>query len=155
MPRVRVPNPELLVDAGEGDEESVVRGDISGNFLSTSNGSYQVGRVSGKVKILTHSGEIHLASAGDGAASPLSQDGALRSYAAAAAAASGLAAGAQRLAGTVRVRLPGSADLDVASVFALEDCPGGAGDGDYGAVEVRHRFDRQHGFVTELLGAGL
>ncbi|MGE5277008.1 MAG: DUF4097 family beta strand repeat-containing protein [Acidobacteriota bacterium] len=67
MPRVRVPNPELLVDAGEGDEESVVRGDISGNFLSTSNGSYRVGRVSGKVKILTHSGEIHIASAGDGA----------------------------------------------------------------------------------------
>ena len=66
IPRVRIPNDELVVDNGEG-EESVVRGDISGNFLSTSNGSYRVGRVSGKVKILTHSGEIHIASAGDGA----------------------------------------------------------------------------------------
>jgi DUF4097 and DUF4098 domain-containing protein YvlB len=67
VPRVRIPNDEIVVDTGEGGEESVVRGDISGNFLSTSNGSYQVGRVSGKVKILTHSGEIHIASAGDGA----------------------------------------------------------------------------------------
>ena len=46
----------------------VVRGDVSGDFLSTSTGgSYRVGRVTGRVKILTHSGEIRLASAGAGA----------------------------------------------------------------------------------------
>jgi len=49
-------------------EGDVVRGDISGDFLSTSTGgSYRVGKVSGRVKILTHSGEIHVASAGAGA----------------------------------------------------------------------------------------
>lgn len=70
VPRVRVPSSprvESLPEPGEGDEDSVVRGDISGNFLSTSNGSYLVGRVSGKVKVLTHAGEIRIASAGDGA----------------------------------------------------------------------------------------
>jgi DUF4097 and DUF4098 domain-containing protein YvlB len=46
----------------------VVRGDVSGDFLSTSTGgSYRVGRVTGRVKILTHSGEIRLGSAGAGA----------------------------------------------------------------------------------------
>ncbi len=51
---------------GEEDAD-VVRGDITGNFLSTSNSSYRLGRVSGMVKILTHSGEIHVASAGNSA----------------------------------------------------------------------------------------
>jgi DUF4097 and DUF4098 domain-containing protein YvlB len=45
----------------------VVRGDVSGDFLSTTAGSYRVGRVSGRVKILTHSGEIRLGAAGGGA----------------------------------------------------------------------------------------
>ena len=45
----------------------VVRGDVSGDFLSTTSGSYRVGRVSGRVKILTHSGEIRLGAAGSGA----------------------------------------------------------------------------------------
>ncbi len=45
----------------------IVRGDVSGDFLSTTAGSYRVGRVSGRVKILTHSGEIRLGSAGAGA----------------------------------------------------------------------------------------
>ncbi|MEP6994121.1 MAG: DUF4097 family beta strand repeat-containing protein [Acidobacteriota bacterium] len=60
-PRVEpVPPPEF--------EREVVRGDIAGDFLSTSTGgNYQVGKVTGRVKILTHSGEIHLASAGAGA----------------------------------------------------------------------------------------
>ncbi len=49
-------------------EGEVVRGDISGDFLSTSTGgSCRVGNVSGRVKILTHSGEIHVRSAGAGA----------------------------------------------------------------------------------------
>jgi DUF4097 and DUF4098 domain-containing protein YvlB len=52
-------------DAEEDDE--VVRGDIAGDFLSTSNGSYRVGRVSGKLRILTHAGEIHVASVGNSA----------------------------------------------------------------------------------------
>jgi DUF4097 and DUF4098 domain-containing protein YvlB len=80
--RVRVPRPRVVVappapeapDADlemaehEGEEDGEVkRGDVTGNFLSTSNASYRVGRVSGTVKILTHSGEIHVASVGNGA----------------------------------------------------------------------------------------
>jgi len=49
-------------------EGEVVRGDVSGDFLSTSSGgNFRVGRVSGRVRILTHSGEIRLAGAGAGA----------------------------------------------------------------------------------------
>jgi DUF4097 and DUF4098 domain-containing protein YvlB len=76
---IRIPAPHVAVqpaprvaplpapEAEEEEEADIVRGDVSGDFLSTSNGSYQVGRVTGKVKILTHSGEIHIASAGNGA----------------------------------------------------------------------------------------
>ncbi len=64
-PVVRVPR--VLVLPRE-TEESVVRGDVSGDFLATSGGgTYTIGRVSGTVKILTRSGEIHVASAGAGA----------------------------------------------------------------------------------------
>ncbi len=50
------------------DEESIVQGDISGDFLSTTgSANYQIGKVTGRVKILTHGGEIHVASAGAGA----------------------------------------------------------------------------------------
>jgi len=46
----------------------VVRGDVGGDFLSTTaGGNYRIGRVSGRVRILTHSGEIRVASAGNGA----------------------------------------------------------------------------------------
>ena len=46
----------------------VKRGDVSGDFLSTTTGaSYRIGRVSGRVRIVTHSGEIRVASAGAGA----------------------------------------------------------------------------------------
>ena len=46
----------------------VVRGDITGDFLSTtSGGSYRIGRVSGRVRILTHSGEIRVGGVGSGA----------------------------------------------------------------------------------------
>jgi DUF4097 and DUF4098 domain-containing protein YvlB len=49
-------------------EAPVVRGDIAGDFLSTSGtSSYRIGDVSGRVKILTHSGEIVVGSAGAGA----------------------------------------------------------------------------------------
>ncbi len=45
----------------------VVRGDVAGDFLSTtSGGSYRIGRVSGRVKILTHSGEIRVGGIGAG-----------------------------------------------------------------------------------------
>lgn len=68
IPRVPVaPPPPVLPEPAEPGEDAVVRGDVAGNFLSTSNTSYRLGRVSGKVKILTHSGEIHIAAAGDGA----------------------------------------------------------------------------------------
>jgi DUF4097 and DUF4098 domain-containing protein YvlB len=72
--RVRVPKPIIrisphpMIAPGEPEEESVVRGDVAGDFLATSaGGTYKIGRVSGNVKILTHSGEIHVASAGAGA----------------------------------------------------------------------------------------
>ena len=43
----------------------VIRGDISGDFLSTSTGgNYRIGHVSGRVRILTHSGEIRVESIG-------------------------------------------------------------------------------------------
>ncbi len=46
-------------------DEDVVRGDVSGDFLSTTGaGEYQVGNVSGRVKISTRSGEVHVASVG-------------------------------------------------------------------------------------------
>ncbi len=69
VPRVHVgtPPPMMAPPAPDEDEVEIVRGDIAGDFLSTSNGSYRVGHVSGRVKILTNSGEIHLASAGKGA----------------------------------------------------------------------------------------
>jgi DUF4097 and DUF4098 domain-containing protein YvlB len=50
------------------EEEDVVRGDVPGDFLSTSGGgNYRVGKVGGRVRILTHSGEIEVAGAGAGA----------------------------------------------------------------------------------------
>jgi Toastrack DUF4097 len=48
-------------------EGEVVRGDIGGDFLSTtSGGSYRIGRVSGTARIVTHSGEIRIAGIGSG-----------------------------------------------------------------------------------------
>jgi DUF4097 and DUF4098 domain-containing protein YvlB len=79
IPRIRVQVPKTIVrvhprariatpEPDEEEEESVVRGDVAGDFLATSGGgTYKIGRVSGNVKILTHSGEIHVASAGAGA----------------------------------------------------------------------------------------
>ena len=58
----RVPPPAPVAEEGD-----IVRGDIAGDFLSTSGGDYRVGRVSGRVQILTHSGEIRVAGAGAGA----------------------------------------------------------------------------------------
>src|SRR5207247_4133734 len=62
------PHAVAVPPVSPGPDESVVRGDVSGDFLATSGGgTYRIGRVSGNVKILTHSGEIHVASAGAGA----------------------------------------------------------------------------------------
>jgi DUF4097 and DUF4098 domain-containing protein YvlB len=64
-PVVRVA-PRIVIDPGE--EQSVTRGNVAGDFLATSGGgTYRIGKVTGNVKILTHSGEIHVASAGAGA----------------------------------------------------------------------------------------
>jgi len=67
-PLVRI-QPRTLINCAPGEpEDPVVRGDVSGDFLATSGGgTYQIGRVSGTVKILTDSGEIHVASSGAGA----------------------------------------------------------------------------------------
>jgi DUF4097 and DUF4098 domain-containing protein YvlB len=70
---VVVPDPDVEVHAhstaGVAPIDSpVFRGDIAGDFLSTSGtSSYRIGDVSGRVKILTHSGEIQIGSAGAGA----------------------------------------------------------------------------------------
>ena len=49
----------------EDEEGEVVRGDVNGDFLSTStDSSYRIGKVSGKVRIVTHSGEIRVAGVG-------------------------------------------------------------------------------------------
>ena len=48
-------------------EGEVVRGDVQGDFLSTtSGGSYRLGKVSGEVRIVTHSGEIRVGGIGQG-----------------------------------------------------------------------------------------
>jgi DUF4097 and DUF4098 domain-containing protein YvlB len=63
---VEVPAPPFGVV--HDSEEVVKRGDVAGDFLSTSEGgSFRIGKVSGKVKILTHAGEIHVGSAGNDA----------------------------------------------------------------------------------------
>jgi hypothetical protein len=89
-----------------------------------------------------------------GGAGPLAQEGGLRDLASGAAAAAGLAAGATRAADVVRITVPGTPELDVASIFELSGCPGGAGDGQWQVVEVRHRMGTR-GFISEVLGMAL
>jgi DUF4097 and DUF4098 domain-containing protein YvlB len=71
IPEVRVQPRAVVIPrvvAVPGEEESVVRGNVDGDFLANSGGgTYRIGRVTGKVKIVTHSGEIHVAAAGAGA----------------------------------------------------------------------------------------
>lgn len=64
-PRAAPPAPPVPALADFDGE--TVRGDIAGDFLSTSSGDYRIGKVSGRVKILTHSGEIRVGGAGGGA----------------------------------------------------------------------------------------
>ena len=64
-PRAAPPAPPAP-PMGEFDQDTI-RGDIAGDFLSTSGGDYRIGKVSGRVRILTHSGEIRLGGAGAGA----------------------------------------------------------------------------------------
>ncbi len=62
--QVAVVRPVVPRPPGE-DDEDIQRGDITGDFLSTTTGSgYRIGHVSGSVRILTHGGEIHVGSAG-------------------------------------------------------------------------------------------
>lgn len=79
-------------------------------------------------------------------------EGGLRDLSSVAAAAGGAAAGAARVADVVRLRVPGTPALGVASLFALENGPNGEGDGTWQAIEVRHRFGAGGGFVTEIVG---
>jgi DUF4097 and DUF4098 domain-containing protein YvlB len=66
-PAPRAPRAVPPVPPAFDSEGDVVRGDVSGDFLSTSGGDYRIGKVSGKVKILTQSGEIRVGGAGAGA----------------------------------------------------------------------------------------
>jgi hypothetical protein len=63
----RPPKPAPPAPAIAGFDGDTVRGDVTGDFLSTSSGDYRIGKVSGRVKILTHSGEIRVGGAGAGA----------------------------------------------------------------------------------------
>ncbi|MFO1271638.1 MAG: hypothetical protein U1F50_08185 [Rubrivivax sp.] len=92
-------------------------------------------------------------SASGGTGGALGQEGGLRDLASVAAAAAGAVAGQGRIADLVEVRVPGTPALDIAAVFKLEGCPQGVGDGQWSALEVRHRFDARSGFVTEVVGA--
>jgi DUF4097 and DUF4098 domain-containing protein YvlB len=76
VPRVQVVVPQPAVEVRPrsvprvvwASETPIQRGDVAGDFLSTSGtSSYRIGNVSGRVKILTHSGEISVASVGSGA----------------------------------------------------------------------------------------
>ena len=59
-PRAAASRPRRRLRRADFDGE-IVRGDVAGDFLSTSSGgSYRIGKVSGRVKILTHSGEIRV-----------------------------------------------------------------------------------------------
>jgi hypothetical protein len=61
---VPMPREAMVLDSGD----VIRRGDVAGDFLSTSGaGSYQIGKVSGKVRILTRAGEIHVGGAGSDA----------------------------------------------------------------------------------------
>ncbi len=88
-------------------------------------------------------------------AGPLEQEGGLGTLASVASAALGASGGAARVADGVEVRVPGTAALDVASVFALENCPRGEGDGSWQVIELQHRWSARTGFVTELIGGAL
>lgn len=66
-PAPGAPRPPHVPFPPPASDEDVVRGDVTGDFLSTSGGDYRIGRVSGRVQILTHSGEIRVAGAGAGA----------------------------------------------------------------------------------------
>jgi hypothetical protein len=87
-------------------------------------------------------------SAGDGGSATVVNDGALRNL----AAVTGAAAGSAPAADLVRITVPGTPALDIASLFELANCPGGQGDGEWAAIEVRHRLGAGRGFVTEVLG---
>ena len=80
IPEVQIRVPEIKVVAEHPDFEvrgkplvfqsdsPVLRGNVAGDFLSTGGtSSYKIGDVSGRVKILTHAGEIVVGSAGAGA----------------------------------------------------------------------------------------
>jgi hypothetical protein len=70
IPKVHVEAEHPVVNPGEPDEPEegeIVRGDVAGDFVSMSTASYRVGHVTGRVKILTHAGEVQIASAGSGA----------------------------------------------------------------------------------------
>jgi hypothetical protein len=61
----RAPLPPAPMAEMEGD---IVRGNIAGDFLSTSTeSSYRIGNIAGRARILTHSGEIQVGAVGAGA----------------------------------------------------------------------------------------
>lgn len=160
-PEVRVRIPEVRVQAPRpphvpsvrvslpGDE-TVVRGDVAGDFLATAGGgSYQVGKVSGKVNILTHSGEIHVASAGAGAelktfggdilVGPVAGD--FRAQTLAGDIRAGAVAGsatADTSGGDIRIdRIGGSADARTAGGDIVLSAVGGSVRAETGGGEVR------------------
>jgi hypothetical protein len=59
-----------------------------------------------------------------------------------------LAASGERIS----LSVAGTTAVSLAGTFAVSGCPQGRGDGDYLATRIRHRYDKQGGFVTWLDG---
>lgn len=60
--------------------------------------------------------------------------------------------GGGKVSGRVSISVPGCAAIDLASLFALRNCPQGHGDGNWMAIAVEHRFTAAAGFTTHVTG---
>lgn len=100
---------------------------------------------------LTKSSDAVSASAGQGSASRLYQDGSLRNQEAVQSYARSVNESAERQRTVVKVRVPGSPELSLGQTFDITDCPNGRGDGSYIITRLHHLFDNR-GFTSELSG---
>ncbi len=89
-------------------------------------------------------------SAGSGDPARLVVDRALRSAAAARTAAAGIADAAARVSTRGRLLVPGAAAVTVGHTVGVAGAPVDALNGDWIALAVRHRFDKQTGFRTVI-----
>lgn len=144
-----------------GDEDDVLRGDVSGDFLSTTtSSSYRIGNVSGRVRILTNGGEIHVASSGAGAdlktyggavrIGPVGGDlKALTMAGDVHAGAVGGSASAQTSGGDVRIEsVRGALEARTGGGDVIVPSVGGAADVETGGGDVRLGLTARRASVT-------